>query len=128
MGTQADHMGERQLEKAVSFGGRRLHQAQSGAAAAKKDGKTVAQKMADFIVRHRRDLLIFGGLGLMLLFVMGIMQSCTSMFGSSFSAMAGASSDLPEDADLTGAEATYCEMEAELQVPHRDPNRDTTGN
>ena len=42
------------------------------------------------------------------------MQSCTSMFGGGSSGLV-ASSYLSEDADLTGAEAAYCEMEAELQ-------------
>ena len=46
--------------------------------------------------------------------IMGVMQSCTSMFGGGTSGLV-ASSYLSEDADLTGAEAAYCEMEAELQ-------------
>ena len=55
-----------------------------------------------------------GGIGLILMLIMGLMQSCTSMFGGGTSGLV-ASSYLSEDSDLTGAEAAYCEMEAELQ-------------
>ena len=51
---------------------------------------------------------------MILMLIMGLMQSCTSMFGGGTSGLV-ASSYLSEDADLTGAEAAYCEMEAELQ-------------
>ena len=188
-GVQAGHLGERQIEKAVSYGGRRIHQARADrklkpwrdvkraeqaavkanadfywqksvmenpqlvssnpisrlwqkkrlqkqyaaahragtgaaqaagkaagttASAAKKGGGTVAQKLGGFVTKNKHTLLIVGGIGLMLMLIMGLMQSCTSMFGGSTSGLVG-SSYLSEDADLTGAEAAYCEMEAELQ-------------
>ena len=188
-GVQAGHLGERQIEKAVGYGRRRVknwradqklkpwqdvkraeqaavkananfywqksvmenpqlassnpisrlwqkkrlqkqyaaaHRARSGAAqaagkasqaaasAAKKGGGTVAQKLGGFVTKNKHTLLIVGGIGLMLMLIMGLMQSCTSMFGGGASGLVG-SSYLSEDADLTGAEAAYCEMEAELQ-------------
>ena len=177
-GVQAGHLGERQIEKAVGYGGRRFHQAQAdrklkpwrdvskaeqaavkantdfywqksvmenpqlassnpisrlwqkkrlqkqyaaahragtGAAqAAGKASQTIAQKLGGFVTKNKHTLLIVGGIGLILMLIMGLMQSCTSMFGGGTSGLV-ASSYLSEDADLTGAEAAYCEMEAELQ-------------
>ena len=188
-GVQAGHLGERQIEKAVGYGGRRFHQArancklkpwrdvskaeqvavkanadfywqksvmenpqlassnpisrlwqkkrlqkqyaaahragtgaaqaagkasQTAASAAKKGGGTIAQKLGGFVTKNKHTLLIVGGIGLILMLIMGLMQSCTSMFGGGTSGLV-ASSYLSEDSDLTGAEAAYCEMEAELQ-------------
>ena len=188
-GVQAGHLGERQIEKAVGYGGRRFHQAradrklkpwrdvskaeqaavkanadfywqksvmenpqlassntisrlwqkkrlqkqyaaahragtgaaqaagkasQTAASAAKKGGGTIAQKLGGLVTKNKHTLLIVGGIGLILMLIMGLMQSCTSMFGGGTSGLV-ASSYLSEDADLTGAEAAYCEMEAELQ-------------
>ena len=87
---------------------------QTAASAAKKGGGTVAQKLGGFVTKNKHTLLIVGGIGLMLMLIMGLMQSCTSMFGGGTSGLV-ASSYLSEDADLTGAEAAYCGMEAELQ-------------
>ena len=188
-GVQAGHLGERQIEKAVGYGGRRFHQAradrklkpwrdvskaeqaavkanadfywrksvmenpqlassnpisrlwqkkrlqkqyaaahragtgaaqaagkasQTAASAAKKGGGTIAQKLGGLVTKNKHTLLIVGGIGLILMLIMGLMQSCTSMFGGGTSGLV-ASSYLSEDADLTGAEAAYCGMEAELQ-------------
>ena len=188
-GVQAGHLGERQIEKAVGYGGRRFHQAradrklkpwrdvskaeqaavkanadfywqksvmenprlassnpisrlwqkkrlqkqyaaahragtgaaqaagkasQTAASAAKKGGGTIAQKLGGFVTKNKHALLVVGGLGLLLLLILGLLQSCTSMFGGGTSGLVG-SSYLSEDADLTGAEAAYCGMEAELQ-------------
>ena len=87
---------------------------QTAASAAKKGGGTIAQKLGGFVTKNKHTLLIVGGIGLILMLIMGLMQSCTSMFGGGTSGLV-ASSYLSEDADLTGAEAAYCEMEAELQ-------------
>jgi len=87
---------------------------QAAASAAKKGGGTVAQKLGGFVTKNKHTLLVVGGIGLMLMLIMGLMQSCTSMFGGGTSGLVG-SSYLSEDADLTGAEAAYCGMEAELQ-------------
>ena len=87
---------------------------QTAASAAKKGGGTIAQKLGGLVTKNKHTLLIVGGIGLILMLIMGLMQSCTSMFGGGTSGLV-ASSYLSEDADLTGAEAAYCEMEADLQ-------------
>ena len=76
---------------------------QTAASAAKKGGGTIAQKLGGFVTKNKHTLLIVGGIGLMLMMIMGLMQSCTSMFGGGTSGLVG-SSYLSEDADLTGAE------------------------
>ena len=55
-----------------------------------------------------------GGIGLLLVMLLGLLQSCSSIFGGGVSNIV-ASSYLSEDSDLLAAEATYCAMEDELR-------------
>ena len=87
--------------------------AQASAAAAKKAAKE-SKKGASFLVRHWKGALLIGGVGLMLLLIMGGLQSCTAMFGSTGTGLA-ATSYLSEDDDMLGAEAAYADLEADLQ-------------
>ena len=87
--------------------------AQASTAAAKKAAQK-SEKAASFVARHWKGALIVGGVGLLLLLIMGGLQSCTAMFGSAGTGLA-ATSYLSEDADMLGAEAAYAEMEADLQ-------------
>ena len=87
--------------------------AQASAAAAKKAAKE-SQKTASFVARHWKGALLIGGVGLMLLLIMGGLQSCTAMFGSAGTGLA-ATSYLSEDEDMLGAEAAYADLEADLQ-------------
>ena len=87
--------------------------AQASAAAAKKAAKE-SKKGASFLVRHWKGALLIGGAGLMLLLIMGGLQSCTAMFGSAGTGLA-ATSYLSEDDDMLGAEAAYAALEADLQ-------------
>ena len=59
---------------------------QTAASAAKKGGGTIAQKLGGFVTKNKHTLLIVGGIGLILMLIMGLMQSCTSMFGGGTSA------------------------------------------
>ena len=87
--------------------------AQASAAAAKKAAKE-SKKGASFLVRHWKGALLIGGVGLMLLLIMGGLQSCTAMFGSAGTGLA-ATSYLSEDDDMLGAEDAYADLEADLQ-------------
>ena len=87
--------------------------AQASAAAAKKAAQK-SEKAASFVARHWKGALLIGGVGLMLLLIMGGLQSCTAMFGSAGTGLA-ATSYLSEDDDMLGAEAAYAELEADLQ-------------
>ena len=87
--------------------------AQTAAKSAKK-GAEAAKKAGEFIARHKKVFLIIGGIGLVLVLLLGLLQSCSSMFGGGVSNIV-ASSYLSEDADLLAAEAAYCGKEDELR-------------
>lgn len=87
--------------------------AQTAARNAKK-GAEAAKKAGEFIARHKKAFLIIGGIGLVLVLLLGLLQSCSSMFGGGVSNIV-ASSYLSEDADLLAAEAAYCAKEDELR-------------
>ena len=87
--------------------------AQTAAKSAKK-GAEAAKKAGEFIARHKKAFLIIGGIGLVLVLLLGLLQSCSSMFGGGVSNIV-ASSYLSEDADLLAAEAAYCAKEDELR-------------
>ena len=86
---------------------------QTAAKSAKK-GAEAAKKAGEFIARHKKVFLIIGGIGLVLVLLLGLLQSCSSMFGGGVSNIV-ASSYLSEDADLLAAEAAYCAKEDELR-------------
>ena len=86
---------------------------QTAAKSAKK-GAEAAKKAGEFIARHKKAFLIIGGIGLVLVLLLGLLQSCSSMFGGGVSNIV-ASSYLSEDADLLAAEAAYCAKEDELR-------------
>ena len=87
--------------------------AQASAAAAKKAAQK-SEKAASFVARHWKGALLIGGVALMLLLIMGGLQSCTAMFGSAGTGLA-ATSYLSEDDDMLGAEDAYADLEADLQ-------------
>ena len=87
--------------------------AEATAKAAKKTAQE-SKRTALFLKRHWKGALIVGGIGLLLVMLLGSLQSCSSMFGGGVSNIM-ASSYLSEDSDMLAAEAAYAEMEAELQ-------------
>ena len=87
--------------------------AEATAKAAKKTAQE-SKRTVLFVKRHWKGALIVGGIGLLLVMLLGSLQSCSSMFGGGVSNIM-ASSYLSEDADMLAAEAAYAEMEAELQ-------------
>ena len=86
---------------------------QTAANSAKK-GAEAAKKAGEFIARNKKVFLIIGGIGLVLVLLLGLLQSCSSMFGGGVSNIV-ASSYLSEDTDLLAAEAAYCAKEDELR-------------
>ena len=83
--------------------------AKAAKTAAKETKKTTA-----FIARHKKGFLIVGGIGLMLVFMLNVMSSCSILVQSGVSAF-GATTYPVEDSDMLAAEAQYCALEAELQ-------------
>ena len=141
-GVQSGHLGERSFEKAVGYGNRRVQnwraerklkpwrdaakaeQAAGKTAQAGKTAETTAKaakktaqeskRTALFLKRHWKGALIVGGIGLLLVMLLGSLQSCSSMFGGGVSNIM-ASSYLSEDADMLAAEEAYCAKEDELR-------------
>ena len=82
-----------------------------------KTAKTAAKKSeqaAQFVWRHRRGFLVGIALVVLLCFLLNTMSSCSMMFESVGSGVAG-STYPSRDEDMLGAEAAYAQMEAELQ-------------
>ena len=111
-GHKGEELAERQAGRMIRSGVHR-HKLKPYRAAAKKAAEK-SRQAASFAARHWKGALIVGGVGLMLLLVMGGLQSCTAMFGSTGTGLA-ATSYLSEDSDMLGAEAAYAALEADLQ-------------
>ena len=87
--------------------------AQAAATGAKKSADA-AKRAGEFVSKHKKAFLLVGGIGLLLVMLLGLLQSCSSIFGGGVSNIV-ASSYLSEDQDLLAAEAAYCAMEDELR-------------
>ena len=111
---------KRKLQKQYAAAYRAAHGAEGVAAAAQTAAKgarksaDAAKKAGDFVSKHKKVFLIVGGIGLLLVMLLGLLQSCSSIFGGGVSNIV-ASSYLSEDQDLLAAEAAYCAMEDELR-------------
>ena len=87
--------------------------AENTAKAAKKAAEK-AEKAGKYVWEHRRGFAIAAAILLMLAFLLNGLSSCSVIMDSVGSGIA-ASTYPSQDADMLGAEAQYCEMEAELQ-------------
>lgn len=105
---------KRNYAKQIKDTGKTAKNAGSAAKSAAVKAKEVAEKTVAFVRSHWKGLLALLALVLMIMFLVGGLQSCSSMFGGTSSSII-ASSYLSEDADMLAAEAAYSAMEAELQ-------------
>ena len=107
---------QKQYAAAYRAAGKTAQAGKTAEAIAKAAKKTAqeSKRTALFVKRHWKGVLIVGGIGLLLVMLLGSLQSCSSMFGGGVSNIM-ASSYLSEDSDMLAAEAAYAEMEAELQ-------------
>ena len=110
---QKQHI-KREYAKAARAAGRGAAGSAKTTASAARKAAEKGKQAASLVARHWKGALLIGGAGLMLLLIMGGLQSCTAMFGSAVTGLA-ATSYLSEDSDMPGAEAAYAGMEADLQ-------------
>lgn len=87
--------------------------AENTAKAAKKAAEK-AEKAGKYVWEHRRGFAIAAAILMMLAFLLNGLSSCSVIMDGVGSGIA-ASTYPSQDADMLGAEAQYCEMEAELQ-------------
>ena len=87
--------------------------AEATATAAKKAAEK-AKEAAEFVARHWKGVLVVLAGFLLIVMLIGGLQSCSTLVGAAGGGVA-ASSYQSEDADILAAEAAYCALEAELQ-------------
>lgn len=87
--------------------------AEATATAAKKAAEK-AKEAAEFVARHWKGVLVALAGFLLIVMLIGGLQSCSALVGAAGGGVA-ASSYQSEDADILAAEAAYCALEAELQ-------------
>ena len=105
---------KRNYAKQVKDTGKAAKNAGGAVKSAAVKAKEAAEKTVSFVARHWKGLLAILVLGIMIVFLMAGLQSCSSLFAGGTSTVI-ASSYLSEDADMLAAEAAYSAMEAELQ-------------
>ena len=87
--------------------------AEATATAAKKAAEK-AKEAAEFVARHWKGVLVVLAGFLLIVMLIGGLQSCSALVGAAGGGVA-ASSYQSEGADILAAEAAYCALEAELQ-------------
>ena len=76
--------------------------------------KSYLQEFIQKVKQSKGYLVVILGIGVLLLFLIGGVSSCSVMAGSGISSFVS-TSYLSEDKDMLDAESAYCAMEAELQ-------------
>ena len=109
------HLQKRRIQRQYAKQAREA--AKTGAKAAEKPAVTTEKlvvKIAGFVKRHPVGVLI----ALLCVLLVFTLQSCVSSMvtvGNGLVGAVGASTYVSEESDIRGAEAAYCDLEAELQ-------------
>ncbi|WP_442858025.1 CD1108 family mobile element protein [Agathobaculum sp. Marseille-P7918] len=107
---------QKQYAAAYRAGGKTAQAGKTAEATTKAARKTAqkSKRTALFVKHHWKGVLIVGGIGLLMVMLLGSLQSCSSMFSGGASQFI-ATSYLSEDADMLAAEQAYCTKEDELK-------------
>ncbi len=103
---------------AAAKAGKAAHTTYKTAENTTKAAKKAAQeskKAGQFVWRHRKGLSIALAVGLMAAFLLNSLSTCSILVQSGSSGVA-MSTYPAQDADILGAEAAYCALEADLQA------------
>lgn len=98
---------KRDYAKVARAAGQTAQGATKTTASAAKKAAEKSKQAASFAARHWKGVLLIGGVGLMLMLIMGGLQSCTAMFGSAGTGVA-ATSYLSEDSRYAGSGSRLC--------------------
>lgn len=96
---------------------RQIRQAQRTADATGHGVSSIKGSLREFVQKVKQSkgyLVVVLGIGVLLLFLIGGVSSCSVMAGSGIGSFVS-TSYLSEDKDMLDAESAYCAMEAELQ-------------
>ena len=99
-----------------------MRQAQRTADATEKSFGGIKCSLQEFVQKVKQSkgyLVVILGIGILLLFLIGGVSSCSVMAGSGISGFVS-TSYLSEDKDMLDAESAYCALEADLQDRLRD--------
>jgi peptidoglycan DL-endopeptidase CwlO len=99
--------------KAGKSAGGTIRASDTAAKSARKAAEST-KKAGDFIQKHKKGLLIIGGLATMVVLILCAVSSCSMLIQGGATGV-NVSTYPCEDADMLAAEAAYCTMEAELQ-------------
>ena len=105
---------KRNYAKQIKNTGKTAKKAGSTAKSAATKAKAAAEKFVNFARRHWKVLLAIIAIGLVLVVLIGALQSCSSIFSGGVAPVV-ASSYFSDDADMYAAEAAYSSMEGNLQ-------------
>lgn len=105
---------KKNIQKQYAAARRGQRTEENTAKAARKAGKTFHEKAASFVKEHKKGIGIVAALLLSILIFVNMMSSC-SVLAQGGTGMVAVSTYPSDDADMLGAEAAYCGMEADLR-------------
>ena len=105
---------KKNIQKQYAAARRGQRTEENTARTARKAGKSLREKAVNFFKEHKKGIAIVIALVLSVAVMSSAMSSCSVLAGGGTEIVA-ISTYPSEDADMLGAEAAYCGMEAELQ-------------
>ena len=105
---------KKNIQKQYAAARRGQRTVENTAKAAKRAGRSFREKAVSFVKEHKKGIGIVAALFLSILIFVNMMSSC-SVLAQGGTGMVAVSTYPSDDADMLGAEAAYCGMEADLQ-------------